>query len=61
MNTNPKRYTIRKVICLDQELSDQIDQIRFGRRIRKESDVMRMLFRAGLEVLNNQPATEAGK
>lgn len=58
MNTNPKTYVMRKVFLIDQELSDQLDQFRFSQRFRKESDVLRLCLKAGLEVLTHQP-TEA--
>jgi metal-responsive CopG/Arc/MetJ family transcriptional regulator len=51
---NDVSKTVRKIFSLPESLSQQIDDFRFARRLKTESEAIRMLVEAGLAAETGQ-------
>jgi metal-responsive CopG/Arc/MetJ family transcriptional regulator len=58
MAVNPET-TVRKLVSLPREMLREIEDYRFAKRIKTESETMRLLLRAGLDA-NKVPARKKG-
>lgn len=52
MAVNPET-TVRKLVSLPRDLAAEIDTFRFDKRIKAESEAIRILIRAGLNAFRS--------
>lgn len=57
--TNPSPRLTRKMIALDKATSDEVDDYRFGSRIKTETEALQRIIRAGLDALRAKGASDA--
>lgn len=55
MAVNPE-ITIRKLVSFSRDLAAEVENFRFERRIKAESEAIRILVRAGLDALKETKA-----
>jgi hypothetical protein len=49
---------LRKLISLNEETAQRLDNFRFGKRIGSESEALRQLIKIGLDQVEAAPAAE---
>ena len=53
MAVDPEKY-VRKIVTLERELWQEIDDLRFARRLRTDNAVLKLLIETGLTALREQ-------
>jgi hypothetical protein len=55
MAVDPEKY-VRKIVTLERELWQEVDDLRFERRLRTDNAVLKLLIEAGLKAVHEEQA-----